>query len=65
MSGVEVEVDEAACAGHGQCAATAPGVYRLDADGFCLPVGAVPEGDAEAARDGANACPEHAITVHE
>jgi ferredoxin len=57
-----VHVSESLCAGHGQCAATAPGVYQLDADGFCLPVGEV--SDEGAALDGANACPEHAIEVH-
>ncbi len=62
---MRVDVDQKACAGHGQCSATAPEVYELDADGFCLPVGSVPEGAEEQAREGAAACPEYAITVVE
>jgi ferredoxin len=60
---VRVEVDQKACVGHGQCAATSPDVYELDADGFCLPEVSVPEGAEEDAREGAYACPENAITV--
>ncbi len=62
---MRVEVDQKACAGHGQCNATAPDVYELDADGFCLPAGDVPEGAQEQAREGAAACPENAIAVLE
>lgn len=62
---MHVEVDVKACVGHGQCEATAPDVYRLDADGFCLPVTAVAPGAEEDAREGANACPEQAITILE
>ena len=60
---MRVDVDSKACVGHGQCAATSPDVYSLDADGFCLPVEAVAEGAEEDAREGAYACPENAITV--
>lgn len=60
---MRVDVDTAACVGHGQCAATSPDVYELDADGFCLPVAAVPDGAEEDAREGAYACPENAIEV--
>jgi ferredoxin len=62
---MRVDVDLKACAGHGQCAATAPDVYTLDADGFCLPVGDVPAGAEEDAREGAASCPEQAIAVTE
>jgi ferredoxin len=62
---VRVEVDMQACAGHGQCAATSPGVFTLDDDGFVLPVGDVGDEAAEEAREGAAACPEKAITVRE
>lgn len=62
---MRVDVDLTACAGHGQCAATSPDVYVLDDDGFCLPVGQVAEGAEEDAREGANACPERAITILE
>lgn len=64
---MRVRIDQAACAGHGQCAATAPDVYQLDDDGFVLPVASV--ADSELARehavDGANACPENAIAIIE
>jgi len=62
---VHVEVDQKRCAGHGQCAATAPEIYELDDDGFCLPVGEVPDSVAEDAREGAYACPETAIELRE
>lgn len=63
---MRVEVDSGKCSGHGQCNAIAPEVYDLDDDGYCLindPE--VPAGLEEAARDGAQACPELAITVTE
>jgi ferredoxin len=62
---VRVDVNTQACAGHGQCAATSPDVYALDDDGFVLPVGDIARGVAEAAREGAAACPEMAIEVVE
>lgn len=62
---MRVEVDMRACAGHGQCAATAPGIFVLDDSGFVLPVGDVAPEDAEDARQGAAACPEGAIEVVE
>lgn len=58
---MRVEVDRGACAGHGQCSATAPNVYELDDEGFCLPVGSVAERDEDDAQAGAAACPERAI----
>jgi len=62
---MRVEINEKACAGHGQCAATAPDVFELDDDGFVLPVAALGPGAHEHAVDGANACPENAITIIE
>lgn len=59
-------VDEALCAGHGQCAAVAPDVYELDGDGFNATVGkavAVQPSQEDAARSGASACPEQAIRL--
>lgn len=60
---MRIEIDMPACAGHGQCAATAPEVYEIDDEGFVLPVAAVPAHAAEDAHAGAAACPEQAITV--
>lgn len=60
---MRVEVDRSACVGHGQCNATAPDVYELDDEGFCLEVGAVSPGSEDDVQAGAAACPERAITV--
>jgi ferredoxin len=59
-------VDEALCAGHGQCAAVAPDVYELDDDGLNATFGAMVDvamADEEAARSGASSCPEQAIRL--
>lgn len=60
---MRVDVDRKACVGHGQCSATAPAVYELDDEGFCLPVVSVPAGSEDDAEAGAAACPEQAIEV--
>jgi ferredoxin len=63
---MEIKVDQTLCSGHARCNAFAPEVYELDDNGFCavtfLHVGVESE---EAAREGAEACPERAITVTE
>jgi ferredoxin len=57
-------VDHELCSGHGRCAAVAPSVYRLDDEGYCAIVEAdVASSDEDAARAGANNCPERAITI--
>jgi ferredoxin len=61
---VTVAVDPDVCTGHGRCNATAPEIYDLDDDGYCVirrieVVGAL----AAIAREGADNCPERAITV--
>jgi ferredoxin len=61
---VKIDVDRDKCTGHARCYATAPQVYVLDDDGYN--VGGRSEVPAEfeaAARDGAAACPESAITI--
>jgi ferredoxin len=61
-------VDQALCCGHGQCAALAPEVYRLDDDGYNEEVGHLDDiepGLEEAARAGAMACPDAAIRLFE
>ena len=62
---MRVDVDMQACAGHGQCAATSPGVFVLDDDGFVQPVGDIGADAVDDAREGAAACPEGAIEVVE
>ncbi|MGW8815587.1 ferredoxin [Gordonia terrae] len=61
---MRVSVDRDRCAGHGQCFSFAPEVYDLDDDGFSVVLELEPEGAvADQAVQGAQACPEHAITI--
>ena len=61
---VRVDVDK--CQGHARCAALAPEVYELDELGYNVtPLKEVPPEQEDAARKGALACPELAITVEE
>jgi ferredoxin len=63
---VKVTVDSERCMGHGQCYARGPGVYEPDDDGYCVVVSATVEGDLlQQAVEGAEACPESAITIGE
>ena len=63
---IRIVVDRQVCAGHALCAARAPDVYRLDADGYCCSDGAlVPAHLVEQARLGARHCPEGAIVLSE
>lgn len=60
-------VDPNLCSGHARCNATAPEVFELDDLGYAaLASGGdatVAPGHEQAARDGALACPERAITL--
>ncbi|MGW2824361.1 ferredoxin [Streptomyces sp. NPDC001443] len=61
---MKITVNTRLCSGHARCAATAPDLYRLDDNGYALPVEAgVPADLEQQAREGARACPEHAITI--
>ncbi|MET7680462.1 ferredoxin [Streptomyces sp. NPDC005423] len=61
---MKISIDTTACSGHARCAAAAPELFRLDDDGYALPVeGDAPQDLEEAARDGERACPERAITL--
>ena len=61
---VRVDVDK--CTGHARCASYAPDVFVLDELGYNVtPLTEVPPEHEEAARKGALACPELAITVEE
>jgi ferredoxin len=61
---MRIIVDHNLCTGHGRCAAVAPNVYQLDAEGFSAIVEAdVEPGDEDAARAGASNCPERAIRI--
>ena len=61
---IRVDVDK--CSGHARCQAEAPEVYELDDLGYNVtPVKEVAQEYAEAARRGAEACPEQAILIEE
>lgn len=61
---MRVEVDPNICEGHGQCNATAPEVYDLDEDGYCvIRTPEVPPELESQAQSGAQACPVQAIKV--
>ena len=63
---MQVKVNTSKCSGHGRCFAVAPGVYRLNRDGYNdTPDPVVKPGLEEEARKGAKACPERAITIVE
>jgi ferredoxin len=61
---VKIVVDSSLCAGHARCNAYGPDVYELDDRGYCaIQEAEVPPGLQGQARDGADACPEGAITI--
>ena len=63
---MKVKVDAVACQGHGRCYALAPDIFETDDHGHCVVVQVeVPAGREDAARAGAENCPEDAITVEE
>lgn len=61
---MRVSVDPELCMGHGQCYARSPQVYEPDDEGFCMVIEPAVEGDLLLrAIEGAEVCPEKAITV--
>lgn len=56
-------VDPDICIGCGLCADTCPGVYRMEADKAIAYCDAVPKGQEECARKGAEECPVEAIKI--
>ena len=53
-----IEIDEAACSAHGDCAAIAPQVFRVD--DIAVVIG---DGPDELVREAARACPAAAIVL--
>ncbi len=61
---MKITIDATRCSGHARCADAAPDVFELDESGYVLPITeVVPDERTSAARFGAAACPERAITV--
>lgn len=63
---MKVRVDPKRCQAHNRCYMACPEVYKTDEQGYAyVEDGEVPEGLREAARRGAETCPEKAISVTE
>ena len=63
---MRIQFNKEACSGHGRCYTLGPDFYESDDDGYCLdPTGEVPVGLEDAARAGADNCPENAIELIE
>ncbi len=63
---MKVEVNSQLCSGHARCNAFAPEIYALDDAGYCsVRVLELSPDQEVAARNGAKACPEGAITISE
>lgn len=63
---MRISVDAEHCNGHGRCYTVSPGVFAPDDEGYCAGRGGsreIPAGSEAAARAGAQACPEGAITI--
>ncbi|MGH3633730.1 MAG: ferredoxin [Mycobacterium sp.] len=66
MIKVHVEINRAACEGHGLCAQAAPEIYELDDDGYArLRVAEISESQHAGAEEGARACPVVALTIRQ
>jgi ferredoxin len=64
MATMRVTVDSSLCMGHARCNASAPEIYELNDDGYAVIRRAqVPPGMEAQAQEGADVCPERAITV--
>lgn len=63
---MKIEVHASRCTGHARCYAFAPEVYDLDDNGYCDVSQLQVSNELEqAARQGADACPERAIVISE
>lgn len=61
---LKVVIDKAACCGYGVCAEICPQVYKLDEGGIVYVEDEnVPPELEEAAREGADACPQSALRL--
>ncbi len=64
---MKVTVDSAKCQGHNRCYLLAPGLFKVDDEGYATPRGdgTVPPDLHEKARLAVENCPERAIEVFE
>ncbi len=61
---MKIVIDKANCVGHARCAAIAPDLITLDAEGYIAIEGFdVPEDRDALAKRAARACPERVISV--
>jgi ferredoxin len=61
---MRITVNKGLCSGHARCNAVAPHVYPLDECGYsAIESIQVAPADEQGARDGAEVCPERAITL--
>ena len=61
---MRIRLDPDQCQGHGRCYTLAPELFDADDFGHCvLLVDEVPASLEEAARDGVDNCPEHALSL--
>jgi ferredoxin len=61
---LKVVINKPACCGYGVCAEICPEVYKLDEHGIVyVDDEIVPEGLEDAAREGADACPQSALAI--
>lgn len=64
---MRIRIDEEQCQGHGVCNMTSPEMFLLreeDGHAYVLSEEVAPK-DEQAARDGADACPERAVVIEE
>jgi ferredoxin len=64
---ISVSVDNDICQGHARCWHLAPDFFTLDDEGYAN-IGEgkpVPPGMETLVRSGVDACPEHALTIHD
>ncbi len=63
---MKVHLERGKCSGHAQCYAVDPDLFPIDEEGYSiLQDHTVADGDEQAVRDGANACPETALIIDE
>lgn len=61
---MRIVLDTELCTGHGRCYTLSPELFDADERGHCVVLAAeVPPGAEAAARQGAENCPERALTV--